>query len=118
MLQRNYAVLITVRNNNNNYDNNDDGDGNGDGDADVQAAAPAKPPPWEEKSVSFFWGREVCGHRGGTGPRGSLGQRGHEGLVGEAGHQASGWQRGGKAFPVPLVLTENKVRVPEFSYKR
>lgn len=79
MLQRNCTVLVTVRNNNNNYDNNDDGDGDGDGDADDPAAALAKPPPWEEESISSYWWREVCGHQGGAWPPGLLGPQGPQG---------------------------------------
>ena len=40
------------------------------------------------------------------------------GYTGQEGWLMGFWlQRGGKSFPVSLVLTENKVRVPGFSYK-
>lgn len=99
-------MFITVRNNNNNCNINDDDDS----DNNDLAAAFTVSLEWVISILAYYhilcW-RDVSGFSERS-----------EVQAQQADQQASGWQRGRKSFPVPLVLTENKVRVPEFSYKR
>lgn len=112
--------------NNNDYENDDDGDGDDDGGGFSDSLIIRRQPLL---SLSPGWQilHRVSGNLfpltlGGRSPAASVAHDPRlskpQGQVRKAGPQAPGLQRRGKSFPVLLVLTENKARVPEFSYKR